>query len=260
MSHDLRYLAARKDIMKMKSQIIGRCKKCKGKGVIPIKMNEKLGIVTEDCQCKKTFNKVKALLIAGAPVRRALSSNDKFIVKKTRNMITDKQINTNSLINKYLDKFDKMSKEGVGLLFFGEPGTGKTTCSMRIMTELIAKEIDCSYIYFKDMMSLMIDGYTNKNSARLLREILDSKFLIVDELSLVGRITPHMVAEFTTICKQRFENLKPSIIISNYVTIEDLAMNFGQQLESLIKEAFIPFIFIGDDIRERNMDRLRQYF
>ena len=101
---------------------------------------------------------------------------------------------------------------------------------------------------------------SNKNKSKLFKEITNVDFLVVDELSLMGRITPHQVAEFTSICKARFESEKPTVLISNYDSIDELLLNFGEPMASLLNEAFIPFKFYGKDFREDKFEELRKFF
>jgi len=238
------------------------CKKCEGDGSIPTgKFVDDITMEYKDCECKKEFIKIKEYILSGVPKKKLSLLSQKTKNVKVINTLTDERVSLYKLVvNTYIKKFDDAKKDGLGLMFFGSTGNGKTTSSLYILMNLVDLGYDCYYVYFKDLIGLLIEGYSDQDKSLLFKEIIGVDFLVVDELSLVGRVTPHMIAEFTSICKQRFEEEKPTLLISNYKTTDDLFHNFGAPLESLMNEAFAPFKFVGKDIREDKYEEMKRFF
>ena len=256
-----RYLFYRKKISKEKS-IIKNCKICSGTGYIPIIPEHKSDFEYKDCSCKKEFLKTKEYILANFPRKRYSSPSKGFKKIFVRNMVTNKRIKLNSqIIKPYVAKYKEAKNHGLGLIFFGPSGTGKTTAALRILKSIIDKyHSNCYYIYFKDLIGLLLSTYEDHDKAPLFKEIISVDTLVIDELSLIGRVTDHMIAEFTSICKNRFENQQPTILISNYKSLDEVYHNFGAPMQSLINEAFASFKFLGKDIREEKFEYMRKFF
>lgn len=261
MSKQHRYTHYNRQISKLRKSI-KTCKICSGESYIPTgKAVDDSTFEFEDCKCTKIYKKDKLYILANIPKRRYGILKEKKKHRKVLNIITNEKISLYKVVVKqYTKNFKKASKDGLGLMFFGTTGSSKTTSALYIATKLLKKGKDCYYIYFKDLINLLIQSYDDKTKAPLFHEIINVDLLIIDELSLVSRVTPHMVAEFTSICKQRFEDEKPTILISNYQIIDEIYHNFGSPMESLLMEAFIPFKFTGKDLREEKYEYLKKFF
>jgi len=238
------------------------CKQCRGMGLIPTSLLQKNKEAEfKECDCRIKLFRIKKLILANIP-KRSYNLLDKKLKKRTvGNLLTGKSVQLySSVIRRYIMNYKEAVDNGIGMIFFGNPGTGKTVGALYLIIKLLQKGIDCYYIYFKDLMGLLYTTYNFPEKAPLFKEIIGVDVLVVEELSLIGRITPHMVAEFLSICKQRFEDGKPTILISNYSTTEEIEKNFGAPMESLMNEAFIPFRFRGRDLREDKYDYLKKFF
>jgi len=236
------------------------CSICSGEGYIPFGSdNSKLEY--KDCKCKKKFNLTKKFILSNLPKKRYNILKTKKTKQKVENTLSGKKISLyGSISKKYVSQFNEIKSKGVGLLFFGPPGTGKTTAALTILVKLLKKDVDCYYVYFRNLMTMLLDTYDDKKIKPLFKEIINVDLLVIDELSLVGRVTQHMVAEFTNVCKQRFEDEKPTILISNYISLDEIQLNFGDPLDSLTREAFMPIRFYGKDFREDKYEELLSFF
>lgn len=238
------------------------CAVCKGQGFLPTgKLVAKDTFGYRNCKCRKKYFKAKKYILANIPKRRHNLLTMQRKKKWVTNCLTRERVSLFSIVaRKYVVGFKRARKNGVGLMFFGNPGSGKTTCALYILMKLLEEEIDSYYIYFKDLISMLMEGYSDTDKSQLFKEITRVDFLVIDELSLIGRITPHMVTEFTSICKKRFESEQPTLLVSNYQTLDEVFHNFGAPMESLLNEAFIGFKFGGRDMRGDKYDYMKGFF
>lgn len=261
MNRQCRYMFLKNRLAEYRNKIKG-CRMCNGEGYVPTgKTIDTITFAFKNCKCKEEFENVKNFILANIPKRRFNLPELKLKKRIVQNTLTDENVSLfKTVVKGYLKNFDKARRDGLGLMFFGTPGSGKTTAALKIVLQLLSNNLDCYYIYFKNLIGLLMEGYDDRQKSNLFKEIIDVDFLVIDELSLVSRVTNHMVAEFTSICKQRFENEKPTLLISNYQTIDEIYHNFGAPMESLLTEAFIPFRFYGKDMREDKYEYLKEFF
>jgi len=238
------------------------CDKCGGEGYLPVDRNSNgILIPYKDCECKKEFFNTKKIIMSNIPIKRIKLLTGNIKKRVVVNPLNGKQTSLyKKVIKRYINKFEEARSNGLGLMFFGHPGSGKTVAGMYVIANLINKNYDCYYIYFKDLISLLIESYNDDEKKPLFKEIINVDLLVIDELSLVSRVTPLMISEFSSICKQRFEAGKPTIIISNYKTTEEIYKNFGSPMESLLNEAFAPFKFVDTDMRVDKLDYIKSFF
>jgi DNA replication protein DnaC len=255
------YLLHREALKSLKRRIIDKCPICKGDGVVAVKNTKPLDHVLDQCECVKRFTLTKKKILANIPKK-----NLNIRVKNLKDLqVIRVDGETKSLYSKiipiYTKSIIKNGAKGVGVIFFGPPGNGKTTAITVIASNIMrSTELSCYYIYFKDLIGLLMQSYDDRSKGILFREITSVDVLAIDELSLVSRVTPHMIAEFTSLCKQRHDAEKPTLLISNYSTIDEIEHNFGHPMASLLNEAFMPFKFPTRDFREKKFEWMRSFF
>lgn len=257
------YKYHREAVLALRNKIIGKCKKCVD-GFIPIDVDEDTNEISYvHCSCREEYQHFKGVLLANLPRKRwehyegknlRIRVTDPYDYKKKFGLYT-------KFINKICNNLNKAIENSVGLFMFGPPGTGKSTAGYHIIRKAVEEDRSCYYVYLKELIGLIIKSYSDENFKPLFEEIVEVDVLVVDELSLIGRVTPHAVAEFTNVCKRRVEGERCTILISNYLDVEELKENFGAPMESLMHEGFQGVRFVGKrDLREVRSDRLKSFF
>jgi len=133
----------------------------------------------------------------------------------------DKQdLSTTTKCLKYVDKFDDMKRENIGLLFFGSVGTGKSFFACAIANALIDKGIPVLVTNIPRLINKLMDFNTDKN------EFIDSlskyDLLIFDDMG-TERHTEVADEIVTSIIDARYRSGKPMLITSNLTPQELLA-------------------------------------
>jgi DNA replication protein DnaC len=143
---------------------------------------------------------------------------------KTRTFDNYKVTDTNSMAyktaKKYADNFEQYKCDGIGLMFSGSYGTGKTHLAASIAIELINKGNPVIFGTLINLLGKVKQAYDD-NFAESEESILDLyktvDLLIIDDL---GKEKPSEWAleKLYSIMNQRYENYKPIIITTNYNT------------------------------------------
>lgn len=115
----------------------------------------------------------------------------------------------------------KQRKNGLGIMFVGTYGTGKTHLACSIAIELIKRKIPTIYgtaITLLSKVRQTYDSNTNINEWELLDLYSNVDLLVIDDL---GKEKPSewVLEKLYHIINQRYENLKPVIITTNYDSI-----------------------------------------
>lgn len=153
---------------------------------------------------------------------------------------------------KYVENFEKMEKENIGLILTGAVGTGKTYLASAIANALIEKGITVKMTNFatilNDMMNLQID----KN--KYIKNLNDKRLLIIDDFG-IQRDTSFALEHIFNIVDSRCRAMKPIIIttnlsVSTLMNIKDLK---EKRIYERILEMATPIIFTGENHRLKIM-------
>lgn len=118
----------------------------------------------------------------------------------------------------FTENFEAAKKNGLGIMFIGKYGTGKTHLACSIAIELINRKTPVIYgtaITLLSKIRQTYDNNTNTNEWELLEMYSNVELLIIDDL---GKEKPSewVLEKLYHIINQRYENLKPIIITTNY--------------------------------------------
>lgn len=117
----------------------------------------------------------------------------------------------------YCSSFALSIETGRSGVFLGAPGTGKTHLAIGVLRHILEKGGTGIYATVMSMLGRIKDTY-NKHAAETERQAIDAltkcDVLVVDE---VGRSldTNYEVAQFFRVLDTRYQNLKPTILVSN---------------------------------------------
>lgn len=150
---------------------------------------------------------------------------------------------------KFVDEFDKMLDNGIGILFYGTTGTGKTFISSCIVNELINQGYSCIMTNFSRISNTIAGSYDGK------QEYIDNlnkyDLLVIDDLG-IERNTEYMQEIVFSVIDARYRLRKPIIITTN-LTAKQLRATDDinkQRIYSRLYEMCMPFEVSGQDKRD----------
>lgn len=190
------------------------CPKCGGAGWI---VTERGGVSgAERCAC---FSEGRAGKLEDRaqipPLYRGVSFHT-FVLPGTDNPIARRQVQ-HSLqeASNFAREFPDESHPG--LLFIGEPGTGKTHLAVSVLRKIMEKGHECLFCDYQGLLDQIRSGYdASSNSAdkEAYRTALDAKVLLLDDLG-AHRVTDWVQDTVTAIITHRCNHRKPLIATTN---------------------------------------------
>jgi len=122
----------------------------------------------------------------------------------------------------YADRFPYYAAKGEGLYIEGSNGTGKTHLAAAIALQLIAEGIPVVCKTASDLLGDIKRGFDNGEVSEyeVLRAYKEADLLVVDDLGK-EQCTDWSMSTLYSILNDRYEDMKPTIITTNY-NAEDL--------------------------------------
>lgn len=120
---------------------------------------------------------------------------------------------------KYCNKWQEMYENNIGLLFFGNVGTGKTFLAACIANELIENEVPVLMTTFPKLLN-DLQGWKEEDKNQYINSINEYELLVIDDLG-VERQSDFALEQVFNIIDNRYKNGQPLIITTN-LSLEDL--------------------------------------
>ena len=144
------------------------------------------------------------------------------------------------------------------LLFWGNPGTGKTYMSVCIAREVVNRAVSVLFIRISDLLETLSAYRTQMLSFSPDEErltelkakrdlILSGGFLVIDELGIEAK-GPNTIPDLLQILGTRRQQNLPTLITTN-LSMPDLQKVYDNRLYSRLLGDFDAFHFEGEDIR-----------
>lgn len=112
----------------------------------------------------------------------------------------------------YIQEFDQMMKNGVGILFFGPVGTGKTFYACALVNALIDRGIQAGVTNLPRLLDLLSQHGTRVQTIDRLNKF---KLLVIDDLG-VERSTPYAMEQVYHIVDSRYRRGLPTVFTTNF--------------------------------------------
>lgn len=167
----------------------------------------------------------------------------------------------------FVEDYEKMKKENIGLLFYGSVGSGKTYLACSIANSLIEQyQISVKIRNFAQIINELQKGGFDLDKNAYIESLVNTSVLILDDLG-IERDTSYAKEQVYNIVNNRYLKHKPTIFTTNlsYSQIENCTESVEyQRIYSRIIEMCIPVMVLGEDYRKviqeeklkRNKERL----
>ncbi|WP_243001187.1 ATP-binding protein [Faecalibacterium sp. OF04-11AC] len=134
-------------------------------------------------------------------------------------------------------------------MLVGNAGLGKTHAALAIAGIVLDKGYDVIYVsspdFFGKMEASRFDPSGDADT--LLRTAATADLLILDDLG-TEFVTPYFITTFYSLLNNRLGAGLPTIVTTNITDGSLLEKRYTEKISSRLS-AFVPFNFVGEDIR-----------
>lgn len=183
-------------------------------------------------------------------LRRSCFEDSIFLKARFENM--DRNSEHRDIAENYVDKFEEVYKNNIGLILTGDVGCGKTHLAATIANGLIDQGISVKMTNFTSILNDMTNFDLDK--VKYINNLNDKKLLIIDDFGM-ERTTDFAYEHIFNIIDARYRVGKPLIITTN-LNISQLTNPIGvreKRIYSRILEMASPIIFTGKNRRIKKM-------
>lgn len=159
-----------------------------------------------------------------------------------------------SVCTEYAENFSRHYRDGRCLLLLGKPGTGKTHLSAAIAHHLI-HEAGCTAVY-RTVAGLLqyikgsYDRAADYTEAQAFKTLIGADLLIIDEIGAT-KATEFELATLFTVINGRYEEQRPTVIVSNLMPAE-LPGAIGERCVDRLREGGgIALVFDWESMRAK---------
>ena len=145
-------------------------------------------------------------------------------------------------VKKYVDNFEEYMVSGTGLIISGNCGVGKTHLAAGISQELNSKGFSTIFGTLISLMDRIKKTYNQgQDDSKIFYDYCNVDLLIIDDLGK-EKVTEWLLEKFWSIVNHRYENNKPIVITSNYLSENELIQKFSINCDSSIAESIVSRI------------------
>lgn len=150
---------------------------------------------------------------------------------------TDGQQRALMMCRAYVDHFAENLELGRCMVLVGEPGTGKTHLALAIAQDLLGKGFAVRYTTVHELIEQIRETWRNDSTeceSAVIKRFTSPHLLILDEVGVqYGK--PSEQVEFFKVLNARYNDLRPTIVLSN-VTIEEVKLFLGERTFDRLRE------------------------
>lgn len=158
----------------------------------------------------------------------------------------------NPLISKaktYAEKWSDMLSKNIGLLLWGEVGTGKTYFAACIANALVE---NCVSVKMTNFSTILNDLFYENDKNQYINRLNNHNLLIIDDLG-IERDTEYALEQVYNIIDARYKSNKPLIVTTN-LTITEIKNPIDtthKRIYDRVLEMCVPVKFDGENFRQQ---------
>lgn len=154
---------------------------------------------------------------------------------------------------KYVDNWAEMKAQNIGILFYGDVGTGKSFLACAIANALLERLVSVSVTNFPRILNSLQGSFDDERQKRIDR-LQHYSLLVIDDLG-VERDTSYSVEQVYNVVDTRARSGKPVIITTN-LSMKDLenppSLAYKRIYDRVLEMCPIRLKMVGESRRASN--------
>jgi DNA replication protein DnaC len=141
----------------------------------------------------------------------------------------------NAAVN-FAKNFKQKQETGEGILFYGNPGNGKTHLVAAIVREVVRQGYSAIFQPAAELQYRLNATYNDsgENEAEIMNGLVESDLTVIDDLGK-GKWSEKVEERFYVILDGRYRELRPTVITTN-LKLSDLEKYVGNAVMDRLKE------------------------
>lgn len=160
---------------------------------------------------------------------------------------------------KYVQNWKEMKAENIGILFYGDVGTGKSFLACAIANALLGKLVSVSVTNFPRILNSLQGAFDDERQKRIDR-LQHYSLLVIDDLG-VERDTAYSVEQVYNVIDTRARSGKPVIITTN-LSMKDLqnppSLAYKRIYDRVLEMCPIRLKLVGESRRVGNASERKE--
>jgi DNA replication protein DnaC len=204
-------------------------------------------IVDYDCTCSDQFILFKYFLNAG-------------IGKQGQRLALGDAVGADAkalqMISDYLENSGYYVNRGMGLLFHGTHGSGKTMLTTILIKQLLAEGVDGYFTTFNNLLDNFASGWRDDENRKWFeKRVRNAPLLVIDDIGKENKNLNNMATNAVDgVLRSRVQNSLPTIITTN-LSLNEFERSYSSGVMSLVSETSLTHEFQGDDWRPNQRER-----
>lgn len=164
-----------------------------------------------------------------------------------------------SRVAEYVFEHKKYIQRGIGILFAGSLGTGKTMLANLALKEFVKEGYTCYATTFANTIEMFTAGWYDAEERQYFRrKFINSEVLLLDDFGRELKTKNNLsVSTFDNILRTRIQGGRPTLLTTN-MDVDELEEGYGSAVLSLLKESSIVIEMSGEDFRSSSSSRTLQ--
>jgi DNA replication protein DnaC len=157
---------------------------------------------------------------------------------------------------RYVSRWEKVLEENIGLLLYGNVGTGKSYCACAIANALCEMEVPVKYVNLAEVLNEL---QTAQNRNDYIQRLVTYKLLIIDDFG-VQRQTEYAAEQIFNLIDRRNRKRLPLIVTTN-LTLDEIkhpADTSQARIYDRVLQMCTPVLFKGVSLRSNDTERKRK--
>ena len=209
------------------------------------------------CETEKRDNEEKLKILQKVEELRKTGIQDEKLLNSFFSNDDTPDSKHSKAFRRYCAKWREMQEKNIGLMLFGDVGTGKSYYAGCIANEILSQYI--TPVIVTSIPRILNRLFETENKNGFIRELANVPLLVIDDLG-TERATDYALEQVYTVIDERYKAEKPVIITTNlsYAELKNPTDIRYKRIFDRVIEMCTPFNIEGVSRRQKKAEEKKQ--